>query len=63
MIKNSRKYSYDNTDYVCNIAFGLGETPLPKSLFDEHVNMQFENKQYTTLKKYDEWLTHIYDDI
>ena len=43
MIKNSRKYSYDNTDYVCNIAFGLGETPLPKSLFDEQVKMQFEN--------------------
>lgn len=62
MIKNAKRYKYGSHDYVCNINFGLGEKPLPIDVYQDTVELSFEEKLYPSMKKYDLWLTHIYGD-
>lgn len=63
MIKNSKKYSFEEQDFCCNISFGGIENKiLPKDYFLEYIEHRFENRSFKVIKCYHEWLKSIYGD-
>lgn len=63
MIETAKKYSFENEEYCCAIAFGSSaDKVLPKEYFKETIQTLFEGHVFTTAKYYHEWLTGIYGD-
>lgn len=58
----SQKYSYDKSDYVGMVSwgsYGIGER-FPKSWINEIIDIEFEGKQFLSMKNWDGYLKNIY---
>lgn len=63
MIDNSKKYSFNNEDYCCNISTGLvANKPIPKKYLEEYIECTFEDDKFNATKFYNQWLLSIYGD-
>lgn len=63
IIKLSQKYPYDTSEYVGCYVWGYGPCErFKKEVLETYDVGLFENKKYTILKYYDEYLTGIYGD-
>lgn len=63
MIENSKRYSFDNEEYCCNISTGyLQDKAIPKRYIEEYMDCVFENEKFKVSKFYDEWLRSYYGD-
>lgn len=60
--KLARKFPYDKSKYVGAIIWGIGDAHFDKALFDERVEVQFENLRIQAPKQYDEVLRLNYGD-
>jgi lipopolysaccharide cholinephosphotransferase len=63
MVKNTHKYSYDNSSKVCCVAMGTKlNKPVPKEYFDKGVLKEFEDREYYVPIGYDGYLKSIFGD-
>ena len=63
MIDNSKKYSFENEEYCCNISTGFTEDKaIPKRYLEDFIDCFFENQKFKASKFYDEWLKSYYGD-
>jgi len=63
MVKNAKKYSYQESEYVCCVAGGFKEEkPMLKEYFRDKVLVQFEGNSYYAPIGYDKYLRSIYGD-
>lgn len=63
MIDNSKKFSYDECDMICNIVEGApNNIPLNKEFFNGVLHTYFEDGFYNIPVGYDEWLKTAYGD-
>ena len=56
-------YDFESSEYAGAIVsrFGAKET-LPRSVFEEYIELDFEEKKYSCIKNYDLYLTALYGD-
>lgn len=62
---HSREYKYDfeKAEYVMSLAnYGRQQDCIPKSIFDEMIDQEFEGEYFKIPARYDDYLTRIYGD-
>lgn len=58
-----KRNSEDKCPYLFEMVAGsLCKEPFPKDIFDSFIDMQFENRRYMSVRKYDEYLTATFGD-
>ncbi|MFI3163930.1 MAG: LicD family protein [Bacillota bacterium] len=62
LIKKSKKYSYDQSEYVATIVAGGLANCVSKECFDSYIMVQFEKYQFRVPVGYDEYLRKLYGD-
>ena len=59
----AKKENYNNASYIGNIVWGYGKNErIPKSYFDNLIEVEFENSKFKAYKSYDEYLKQIYGE-
>lgn len=61
MAQNTMKYKYQNSNYVDNLAWGVG-LEIPKEIIENRITKSFEGKEYYVPVKYDDLLRKTYGD-
>lgn len=60
ILKLSKKYNYDSTDYIGYAPSIMNNKCMPKEWFSETVMVIFEHKTYKAPKEWDKYLTALY---
>lgn len=55
-----QKYDYESSEYVCSDI--IHEMPVPKKLFEESAEYEFEGVNFASVKDYDGYLKALYGD-
>ena len=59
--KKERKYNFDNAEYVMSIAnYGKAENCIPKNIYNEMIEQEFNGVGFAIPKDYDVYLTRYY---
>lgn len=62
-IKDVKKYNYSDSIYASNVIWAPRQAPFyKKDIFDEEIEIDFENIKAKTFKKYDDYLKQTYGD-
>ena len=56
------KYPFEASERVGNRAWGLSMGEVPRTFYDEYVEIEFEGKMFYATAKWDEYLTVLYGD-
>lgn len=63
MVRLIKKYKYEESDIVANLAWGIGEKEsIPKNILKERMFFSFEGKKFYVPKNYDVVLSRRYGD-
>ena len=61
MKKNAFRYDFNQSEKVANVAWGPGAREImPREIFDQYIELEFEGHMFPVVKEYDDYLTHIY---
>jgi len=61
--KIAMKNSFENSIFVANSIFGYHtKEQMPKTLFDDFILLDFENKSFLSVKNYDTYLSNLFGD-
>lgn len=57
------KHSFDESNFIACIVFGYGQKEqIPRTVFDEFIEVPFENKTFSIIKNYDTYLSSLYGE-
>ena len=58
-----RKNSFEDSEYVIPYSGAYGKKDIfPKSLYNEYIELPFEDSKFYAVKEYDKYLTQLYGD-
>ena len=62
--RNSIKYALQNTEFITSLSscYGYDKEMLPRTIFEEFQDYDFEGRKYRAVKNYDLWLTKVFGD-
>lgn len=61
--KLGMKNSFDESQFVANSIFGYHKKEqMPKSIFDEYILLDFEDRKFSAVKAYDTYLSNLFGD-
>ena len=64
LVNNMTKYNDQKTEYVCNMGgyYGYDRETAPREYFENTSLMKFNNAEFSVIREYDAYLTHVYGD-